>query len=208
MQALYAQFDVLDDFGSIQGALKEELVDLVQQLSETESDLEVPIRTLKKKEITFDKLLLVKKETDDTNDFLMVDLKLERKKHEAEIIKVQEDIDQLVEKNKILKKGEGIDIEVLIWLAGFAPIKDLIEDSAGEDLIQQIKEIHHGLDLLFLLDSGVKPSEATDKGEENVVGKNSTLTCTDTNRAQPDSTKNSLIDGKASWCHFKLWILQ
>lgn len=41
-------------------------------------------------------------------------------------------------------------------------------------------------------------SEATDKGEVNEVGKNSALTCTDTNRAQSDSTKDLLVDGKAS----------
>lgn len=56
----------------------------------------------------------MKKEADDTNDSLRADLESERKKHEAKIIKVQEDVDQFVEENKMLKKGEGIDIEVLI----------------------------------------------------------------------------------------------
>lgn len=49
----------------------------------------------------------------------------------------------------------------------FARVKDIIEDSAGEELIQKIKERYPDLDLSFLTDNGVETDEATQKGIEH-----------------------------------------
>lgn len=147
----------MDIFESIQGPLKVKLVDLVQKLSETESDLESANRALKKKDDALEKLASLKKEADDTVDVLKLEVDDMKREKEVEIADVKESMERLIEENVQLKIGEGVDAKC------FAPLKDLILDSTGEELVQQIKKVHLNLDLSFLTDDG------TDTGVDPIL---------------------------------------
>lgn len=64
----------------------------------------------------------------------------------------------------------GVDLEALIDSACFAPIKDLIQDSTGDELIRRIKDVHPDLDLSFLTGGVVDSPDAADKGVETDTG--------------------------------------
>lgn len=53
---LYAQFELMKDFDSLQGPLKEQLSNLVQKLSEAEFNLNAADRLIKKKDGVIEKL--------------------------------------------------------------------------------------------------------------------------------------------------------
>lgn len=97
---------MLSDFDSIQGPLKEKLVDLVRALGETKSDLEAATRALKKKDISLEKMSKAKAEADEVIDVLKAELEAMRKKNDADMTSFQESIDQLTEENEMLKTGE------------------------------------------------------------------------------------------------------
>lgn len=111
------------------------MLDLTRQLAETESELEVAIRVSKRKDDTIAKLEKLKSDADTVIDALRADFEELQKKKDDEIIELCGRIERQDEEIDLLKQGEGLDFEVLVDMPSFAPIKDCIEDSTGEDLI-------------------------------------------------------------------------
>lgn len=141
LQGLYAQFEVLNDLESIKGPLKKQLADMVQRLAEAEFGLDADNRAIKMKEAVKERLIESKKEVEEARNSLKVELDVVRAENEIELKMLHERIESLTEKNGLLKTGEGVDLEAFIDSIYFAPIKDPIEDSTGEELIDRIKEV-------------------------------------------------------------------
>lgn len=118
-----------------------------------------------------------------------------RKENEAEIICLQESIEQFSEENERLKTDDEVDLEALIESSFFAPIKDVIEDAMGDELIRRIKEVHPELDLSFLTDGGVESSRDATKADGAVMGVGPVLKEAEAGRIHPDSALNSTIEG-------------
>lgn len=74
-QALYAHYEMMNNFDSIQGHLKEKLIDLVQAMGETKFDLEAAIGALKKKDVALEKMSKAKTEVDEVVVVLKVELR-------------------------------------------------------------------------------------------------------------------------------------
>lgn len=72
-------------------------------------------------------------------EVLRSDMDVTHKKNEIEVEKFNDQIaglndklDQLLEENKKLKRGEGVDLEAIIDSDEFAEIKDCMDDAVGD----------------------------------------------------------------------------
>lgn len=82
---LYAQYEMLGELGDIRGPLKEKLLDLTRQLSETESELEVANWVNKRKDDIIAKMEKLKSDADIVIDALKIDFEELEKRKDKEI---------------------------------------------------------------------------------------------------------------------------
>lgn len=85
----------MKDFGSLQGPLKEQISNLVQKLSETESDLDAAGRLIRKKDSIIERLTNLNKGMEKENNNLKVELDVIKIKSEADSKELQGLVDQL-----------------------------------------------------------------------------------------------------------------
>lgn len=181
---LYGQYEMLGDLKSIQGPLKEKLFHLSQQLADTESELEVTNRVSKRKDDTIAKLEKLKRDADIVIDSLKIEIEELEKLKDKEIIELRGRIEHQNEKIESLKRGDGMDFEALVDLPSFAPIRECIEDSTGDELVRRINEIHPEWDLTFL-SAEVKSPDVGDQEDKGVAADPS---ANEDEQNAPDST--------------------
>lgn len=157
MQGLYDQFEAVSSLDSIEGSLKEQVVDLESRLKEADASFEKAKVFVEKVKASNSELRATLTRSEDARQEISAELEEERERFESTEKKLQDQVLELqglvtrqCEEIEQLKVGEGLDLEAFIDSDAFADIKDTIEDSTGDQLIRKIKDVHPDLDLSFL----------------------------------------------------------
>lgn len=77
---MYAQYEVFCELDSVEGPLKEKVVDLFHRLEEIEAELSMVHDAIKKKDVAMTKLQISKTEADEVIQVLSSDLEALHKK--------------------------------------------------------------------------------------------------------------------------------
>lgn len=119
-----------------------------------------------------------KGEADAAIDILKSDLASAQKKNEIEVEKLRDQIanlhdriDQLLEDNGKLRRGEGVDLEVIIDSDEFIEIKESMDDTVGDEFIRRINMVHPEWDLSFLTEVGADPKASEIDRDDGAAGK-------------------------------------
>lgn len=170
---------MLIKFKSLEGPLRDHIADLARQLAKAEEEVESANMVIKKRDGSLAQMQALKEEANRTIEALKTDLVSVTKKSEVEIEELRDQIaglsdrvDQLLEKNVKLERGEGVDLEAIIDSDEFAEIKESMDDAVGDQLVRRIKAIHPEWDLSFLTESRVDPrASEVDRNDGAAGGK-------------------------------------